>query len=74
MSEELVVIGGGLAGSEAAWQAAERGVRVALYEMRPVKMTPAHRTGGGRALRTAPAMASCLRRCGALMRSVRRTD
>jgi methylenetetrahydrofolate--tRNA-(uracil-5-)-methyltransferase len=39
---ELMVIGGGLAGSEAAWQAAERGVRVALYEMRPHKMTPAH--------------------------------
>lgn len=41
---ELIVIGGGLAGSEAAWQAAERGVNVALYEMRPTKMTPAHRT------------------------------
>jgi len=40
----IVVIGGGLAGSEAAWQAAERGVRVTLYEMRPVVMTPAHRT------------------------------
>ncbi|HET89545.1 MAG TPA: methylenetetrahydrofolate--tRNA-(uracil(54)-C(5))-methyltransferase (FADH(2)-oxidizing) TrmFO, partial [Chloroflexi bacterium] len=38
----IVVIGGGLAGSEAAWQAAERGVEVALYEMRPGKMTPAH--------------------------------
>ncbi|MBW3623236.1 MAG: methylenetetrahydrofolate--tRNA-(uracil(54)-C(5))-methyltransferase (FADH(2)-oxidizing) TrmFO [Armatimonadetes bacterium] len=45
MSAELIVIGGGLAGSEAAWQAAERGVNVALYEMRPVRMTPAHRTG-----------------------------
>lgn len=45
MTDELIVIGGGLAGSEAAWQAAERGVNVALYEMRPVKMTPAHRTG-----------------------------
>jgi len=38
----LIVIGGGLAGSEAAWQAAERGVEVILYEMRPRKMTPAH--------------------------------
>jgi len=45
MSEELVVIGGGLAGSEAAWQAARRGVRVLLYEMRPGKQTEAHRTG-----------------------------
>jgi methylenetetrahydrofolate--tRNA-(uracil-5-)-methyltransferase len=42
---ELVVIGGGLAGSEAAWQAAQRGVQVALYEMRPDRVTPAHRTG-----------------------------
>ncbi|MEO5656271.1 MAG: FAD-dependent oxidoreductase, partial [Nitrospiria bacterium] len=32
---ELTVLGGGLAGCEAAWQAAERGVTVALYEMRP---------------------------------------
>ena len=38
----ITVIGGGLAGSEAAWQIAERGVNVLLYEMRPHKMTPAH--------------------------------
>lgn len=38
------VIGAGLAGSEAAWQLANRGVKVKLYEMRPVKMTPAHHT------------------------------
>ncbi|MBL8180258.1 MAG: methylenetetrahydrofolate--tRNA-(uracil(54)-C(5))-methyltransferase (FADH(2)-oxidizing) TrmFO [Blastocatellia bacterium] len=42
--EYLNVIGGGLAGVEAAWQAAERGVSVKLYEMRPVQQTPAHRT------------------------------
>src|SRR6185369_5745382 len=41
---EIIVIGGGLAGVEAAWQAAESGGRVRLYEMRPVKQTPAHRT------------------------------
>lgn len=41
----LTVIGGGLAGTEAAWQAAEAGVDVTLYEMRPVKPTPAHATG-----------------------------
>lgn len=41
---DLVVVGGGLAGCEAAWQAAERGLRVELYEMRPGRMTPAHRT------------------------------
>lgn len=42
---DLVVIGGGLAGCEAAWQAAEQGVRVVLYEMRPQKMTQAHLSG-----------------------------
>ena len=41
---ELIVIGGGLAGSEAAWQAACRGIKVSLYEMRPVRQTPAHVT------------------------------
>jgi methylenetetrahydrofolate--tRNA-(uracil-5-)-methyltransferase len=39
-----VVVGGGLAGSEAAWALAERGVRVTLHEMRPVVRTPAHQT------------------------------
>ncbi len=39
------IAGGGLAGSEAAWQLAERGVRVVLHEMRPLRQTPAHRTG-----------------------------
>lgn len=38
------VVGGGLAGCEAAWALASRGVRVTLYEMRPVRQTPAHRT------------------------------
>lgn len=41
---ELIVIGGGLAGCEAAWQAAEAGLQVDLYEMRPVKSTGAHET------------------------------
>jgi methylenetetrahydrofolate--tRNA-(uracil-5-)-methyltransferase len=41
---DVTVIGGGLAGSEAAWQAAGRGCSVELWEMRPVKQTPAHRT------------------------------
>src|SRR5262245_21134651 len=41
---QVTVIGGGLAGSEAAWQAAERGAKVRLYEMRPVRPTPAHRS------------------------------
>ncbi|MGX1900332.1 FADH(2)-oxidizing methylenetetrahydrofolate--tRNA-(uracil(54)-C(5))-methyltransferase TrmFO [Thermolongibacillus altinsuensis] len=42
--EFVNVIGAGLAGSEAAWQIAKRGLRVRLYEMRPVKQTPAHHT------------------------------
>ena len=46
MNEALVnVIGAGLAGSEAAWQLASRGVRVRLHEMRPLRMTEAHQTG-----------------------------
>ena len=42
--KEVTVIGGGLAGVEAAWQAARAGADVRLYEMRPVKQTPAHRS------------------------------
>jgi len=43
-SETVIVIGGGLAGSEAAWQLAWRGFKVRLYEMRPKSNTPAHNT------------------------------
>src|SRR5215216_6153100 len=43
-AHQINVIGGGLAGVEAAWQAARRGVQVDLYEMRPMTQTPAHRT------------------------------
>ena len=64
---EVTVIGGGLAGSEAAWQAAELGCSVELWEMRPVKQTPAHHTEdfaelvcsnslGNRSLETAPGL------------------
>ena len=47
MGTELcaTIIGGGLAGSEAAWALANRGVRVTLHEMRPAKGTEAHQTG-----------------------------
>src|ERR671924_1784381 len=41
---DLIVIGGGLAGSEAAWQAAQRGLKVRLFEMRPALQTGAHQT------------------------------
>lgn len=43
--QDLTVIGGGLAGCEAAWQAAQRGIRVCLYEMRPQRPTPVHKSG-----------------------------
>jgi methylenetetrahydrofolate--tRNA-(uracil-5-)-methyltransferase len=45
MPARVTIVGGGLAGSEAAWQLARRGVRVDLHEMRPVKQTPVHQTG-----------------------------
>jgi methylenetetrahydrofolate--tRNA-(uracil-5-)-methyltransferase len=44
MHEAITVIGGGLAGSEAAYQIAQHGQRVRLFEMRPLRQTPAHRT------------------------------
>ena len=44
MKQPITIIGAGLAGSEAAWQCARRGVAVTLYEMRPVRSTPAHQT------------------------------
>jgi len=45
MMTDLIVIGGGLSGCEAAWQAANRGIHVRLYEMRPARLTPAHKSG-----------------------------
>src|SRR5690242_15467228 len=44
MPHQATVIGGGLAGTEAAWQLAARGIGVTLYEMRPVRTTDAHQT------------------------------
>src|SRR6516165_4196134 len=44
LREPIHIIGGGLAGSEAAWQIARRGLRVVLHEMRPARRTPAHQT------------------------------
>ncbi len=44
MKKTLKIIGAGLAGCEAAWQAAERGIEVTLYEMKPLKKSPAHKT------------------------------
>src|SRR4051812_16720451 len=44
MKNMVRIIGAGLAGTEAAWQCARRGIDVELYEMRPVRTTPAHQT------------------------------
>lgn len=46
MSEKVIVIGGGLAGVEAAWQLAKENIEVDLYEMKPVKFSPAHHMSG----------------------------
>ena len=40
--DKVKIIGGGFAGAEAAWQLANRGIEVELYEMKPVKFSPAH--------------------------------
>ncbi|MBA2376071.1 MAG: methylenetetrahydrofolate--tRNA-(uracil(54)-C(5))-methyltransferase (FADH(2)-oxidizing) TrmFO, partial [Rubrobacter sp.] len=75
----IKIIGGGLAGCEAAWQAAEAGCSVELWEMRPTKQTPAHRTEdfaelvcsnslGGNALETASGLLKEeLRRLGSVI-------
>src|SRR5579862_3552325 len=44
MTNQIHIVGGGLAGSEAAWQAAQLGVRVIVHEMRPLRKTEAHAT------------------------------
>src|SRR6185503_19238059 len=46
MTSPIHIVGGGLAGAEAAWQIARAGLRCVLHEMRPVRMTEAHRTEG----------------------------
>jgi methylenetetrahydrofolate--tRNA-(uracil-5-)-methyltransferase len=45
MDERVTIVGGGFAGVEAAWAAAQRGAQVTLYEMRPTRKTPVHQTG-----------------------------
>ncbi len=70
----LWVVGGGLAGSEAAWQIAEAGIDVALYEMRPQVQTGAHRTAGLAELVCSNSLGSMLpdRASGVLLGEVRR--
>lgn len=73
---DLTVVGGGLAGSEAAWQAAERGLRVRLVEMRPARTTGAHRTDRLAELVCSNSLGSALpdRAPGILMAELRRMN
>jgi methylenetetrahydrofolate--tRNA-(uracil-5-)-methyltransferase len=73
---DLIVVGGGLAGSEAAWQAAQRGLRVALYEMRPKQATGAHVSDGLAELVCSNSLGSDLpdRASGLLKNELRRMD
>jgi methylenetetrahydrofolate--tRNA-(uracil-5-)-methyltransferase len=73
---DLIVIGGGLAGSEAAWQAAQRGLRVQLYEMRPARSTGAHQTSDLAELVCSNSLGSKLpdRASGVLKDELRRLD
>ncbi len=78
-SNAVTIAGGGLAGCEAAWQLAERGITVRLFEMRPTKMTPAHETsrlaelvcsnslGGDKTTTTAGILKSELKTLGSLI-------
>lgn len=72
--DSLWVVGGGLAGSEAAWQIAEAGIEVALYEMRPQVQTGAHRTAGLAELVCSNSLGSMLpdRASGVLLAELRR--
>src|SRR5258706_11461845 len=73
---DLIVIGGGLAGSEAAWQAAQKGLKVRLFEMRPSTPTGAHLTGDLAELVCSNSLGSNLpdRASGVLKNEVRRLN
>jgi len=73
---EIIVIGGGLAGTEAALQVAERGIDVILYEMRPANQTPAHTTSNFAELVCSNSLGSNLpdRAAGVLKNELRRMD
>jgi len=73
-TEPVHVVGGGLAGSEAAWQLAQAGVRVICHEMRPVRGTDAHQTDAlaelvcSNSLPAPMLLAFCMRKCAAAAR------
>lgn len=75
-TQTLTIIGGGLAGSEAAWQAAQRGIRVKLYEMRPQQPTGAHQGSDLAELVCSNSLGSNLpdRASGVLKSELRRMD
>lgn len=76
MIADLIVVGGGLAGSEAAWQAAQRGLKVRLFEMRPAVPTGAHQSGELAELVCSNSLGSNLpdRASGLLKNELRRLD
>ncbi len=76
MKKSVTVVGGGLAGSEAAWQIAERGIDVQLFEMRPQRQTGAHRTSDLAELVCSNSLGSKLpdRASGVLMSELRALD
>ena len=61
---KVKVIGAGLAGSEAAWQLAKRGIEVELYEMKPEKMTPAHHSADFQTLGRVPGVIHLIHQTG----------
>ncbi len=75
-NKKVHVIGAGLAGAEAAWQIAKRGVEVILHEMRPIKQTPAHKTGNFAELVCSNSLraASLSNAVGVLKEEMRRLD
>lgn len=75
-NKNLIVVGGGLAGCEAAWQAAQRGIRVTLYEMRPKRMSAAHTSAGLAELVCSNSLGSRLpdRPTGLLLEELRRLN
>lgn len=76
MNEYITVIGGGLAGTEAAYQIAKRGIKVKLYEMKPTKFSPAHSNSNFAEIVCSNSFKSNLltNACGLLKEELRRLD
>lgn len=76
MKDYIVVIGAGLAGSEAAYQIAKRGIKVKLYEMKPKKFSPAHTSANFAEVVCSNSFKSNLltNACGLLKEELRRLD